>query len=45
MWNLPNILTLIRILMIPVFVVVFYLPWEGKHFTAAAIFAIAAATD
>jgi CDP-diacylglycerol--glycerol-3-phosphate 3-phosphatidyltransferase len=45
MWNLPNILTLIRILMIPVFVVVFYLPWEGKHFAAATIFAIAAATD
>ena len=45
MWNLPNILTLLRILLIPVFVFVFYLPWEWKHITAASIFGIAAATD
>ena len=45
MWNLPNILTLLRILLIPVFVFVFYLPWEWKHLTVAAIFGIAAATD
>jgi len=45
MWNLPNILTLIRILLIPVFVVVFYLPWEWKHVVAASIFGVAAATD
>ena len=45
MWNLPNILTLLRILLIPVFVVVFYLPWEWKHIAAASIFGIAAATD
>ena len=45
MWNLPNILTLLRIVLIPVFVVIFYLPWEWKHIVAASIFGIAAATD
>ena len=45
MWNLPNILTLMRIAMIPVFIVVYYLPWEWHHFASAAIFGIAALTD
>ncbi|MEW8204935.1 MAG: CDP-alcohol phosphatidyltransferase family protein, partial [Candidatus Thiodiazotropha taylori] len=26
MWNIPNILTLLRIVLIPVFVLLFYLP-------------------
>ena len=43
MWNLPNILTLMRIAMIPVFIVVYYLPLEWHHFASAAIFGIAAA--
>ncbi|WP_404363006.1 CDP-diacylglycerol--glycerol-3-phosphate 3-phosphatidyltransferase [Marinobacter sp.] len=43
--NVPNILTLSRILMIPVFVVVFYLPVEWSYLASAAIFALAAATD
>ncbi|MGO1463384.1 MAG: CDP-diacylglycerol--glycerol-3-phosphate 3-phosphatidyltransferase [Marinobacter sp.] len=43
--NLPNLLTLSRILMIPVFVVVFYLPVQWSYMASAAIFAIAAATD
>ena len=45
MWNLPNILTLLRIAMIPVFIVVYYLPWEWHHLASAAIFALAALTD
>jgi len=45
MWNLPNILTLTRIAMIPVFIVVYYLPWEWHHFASAAIFGLAALTD
>ncbi len=45
MWNLPNILTLIRIAFIPLFVVVFYLPWEGRYLVSAAIFGLAAGTD
>ena len=45
MWNLPNILTLLRIALIPVFIVVYYLPGEWHHLAAAAIFGLAAATD
>ncbi len=45
MWNLPNILTLMRIALIPVFIVVYYLPWEWHHFASAAIFGLAALTD
>ncbi|WP_328186216.1 CDP-diacylglycerol--glycerol-3-phosphate 3-phosphatidyltransferase [Marinobacter sp. OP 3.4] len=43
--NLPNVLTLSRIVMIPVFVMVFYLPVDWRYVASAAIFAIAAATD
>lgn len=43
--NLPNILTLSRIVMIPVFVAVFYLPVDWRFMVSAAIFGIAAATD
>lgn len=43
--NLPNILTLSRIVMIPVFVVIFYLPVDWRYSVSAAIFAIAAGTD
>ena len=43
--NLPNSLTLGRIVLIPVFVAVFYLPWGWAHATAAIIFAVASITD
>lgn len=43
--NLPNLLTLSRIVMIPVFVVVFYLPVEWSYMVSAAIFALAGVTD
>ena len=43
--NVPNSLTLVRIVLIPVFVVVFYLPWKWAHIATAAIFAAAALTD
>lgn len=43
--NVPNILTLSRIVMIPVFVVIFYLPVEWRYVVSAAIFALAGATD
>lgn len=45
MWNLPNILTLMRIALIPIFIGVFYLPWEWRHLASAAIFGVAAGTD
>lgn len=43
--SLPNLLTLMRIVLIPVFIVVFYLPFQGAHGLAAAIFALASFTD
>lgn len=43
--SLPNLLTLLRIVMIPVFVVVFYLPFKYAHLLAAGIFAAASFTD
>lgn len=43
--NIPNTLTLIRIALIPVFVVVFYLPFKWSNDAATAIFAFAAITD
>lgn len=43
--NIPNSLTLLRIVLIPVFVVVFYLPFKWCYMASAAIFAIAAVTD
>lgn len=43
--SLPNLLTLLRILLIPVFIIIFYLPFEWSHMTAACIFALASFTD
>lgn len=45
MYNIPNLLTLFRIALIPVFVVVFYLPVQWAHIATAAIFALAGVTD
>lgn len=45
MFNLPNQLTLLRVLFIPLLVAVFYLPWEWRYLASAAIFGIAALTD
>ncbi|ROS00277.1 CDP-diacylglycerol--glycerol-3-phosphate 3-phosphatidyltransferase [Sinobacterium caligoides] len=43
--NIPNLLTFFRIILIPVIVVIYYLPWHYADITAAAIFMAAAATD
>ena len=43
--NIPNSLTIMRILLIPVLVVVFYLPFQHHLLVAAGIFAVAAITD
>jgi CDP-diacylglycerol--glycerol-3-phosphate 3-phosphatidyltransferase/cardiolipin synthase len=45
MWNTPNLLTLLRIVLIPVFVVVFYAQGPWARPTAAVIFTLAALTD
>ncbi len=43
--NLPNLLTLSRILLIPVFVVLFSTPTANRSLAAALVFMIAAVTD
>jgi CDP-diacylglycerol--glycerol-3-phosphate 3-phosphatidyltransferase/cardiolipin synthase len=45
MWNIPNILTILRIILVPVFVLLFYLPVEWARFSCALVFSIAAVTD
>lgn len=44
-WNIPNILTLLRIILIPVLVVVFYMPGPWSYQLSALIFGLAAITD
>jgi len=43
--GLPNLLTLMRIVLIPVFIIVFYLPFQSARWLAALIFALASFTD
>ncbi len=43
--NLPNRLTISRIIMIPVFVLFFYLHFTAHYFVAWAVFALACITD
>ena len=43
--NIPNTLTILRILLIPILVIVFYAPFENHLLVAAGIFAAAAVTD
>jgi len=44
-WTIPNILTFLRIALIPVFVVVYYLPYSWSHVATTALFGLAALTD
>lgn len=43
--NIPNLLTVLRVLLIPIFILLFYLPFSWSYWAASAVFAIAAATD
>lgn len=43
--NLPNKLTLLRVVMIPLFVVFFYVEFTGHYFVALGVFALASFTD
>lgn len=44
-YTLPNILTLVRMIFIPVLVVVYYLPVPWSHYVAAGLFVLAGLTD
>lgn len=44
-WTIPNIITLFRVVLIPVFVSVYFLDWKWAHETGAFIFWLAAITD
>ncbi len=43
--NLPNKLTIFRILMIPVFIVLFFVKFEGHTLAAALVYVVACFTD
>ena len=43
--KIPNVLTLFRIALIPVFVLIFYLPFRWSHEACAIIFVLAGVTD
>lgn len=43
--NVPNVLTLARILLIPVFIILFVHPTPDQSLAAAVVFAVAAVTD
>ena len=45
MWTIPNCITLFRVILIPVFVVVYFLDWRWAHEAGAFIFWLAAITD
>lgn len=45
LFNLPNILTLARISVIPLLVIFFYLPVPWAHLSATILFALASMTD
>ncbi len=43
--NIPNLLTMLRVLLIPIFILLFYLPFSWSYFAASAVFAFASVTD
>jgi CDP-diacylglycerol---glycerol-3-phosphate 3-phosphatidyltransferase len=45
LWNAPNLLTLLRIFLIPVFIGAYYLPFRSASLLAMVVFALAALTD
>lgn len=44
-YSLPNILTISRLLVIPIIIIVFYLPIQGAHYFATGLFVFASLTD
>lgn len=44
-WTIPNIITLGRLTLVPIFILVFFLPYKWSAVFAAAIFLVAALSD
>ena len=45
MFNIPNTLSMVRIALIPVFIYVYYLPFDWSHIAATVLFSFAGITD
>lgn len=45
MLTVPNVLTAIRVVLIPIFVIVYFLDWKWAHQAGAFVFWLAAVTD
>ena len=45
LWNVPNILTFFRLILVPVFVLVFLWNFKNHHLVSAILFLVAAITD
>ncbi len=43
--TLPNVLTLSRIVILPIMVLLFYIPFRGNHLVCASLFLLAGITD
>ena len=43
--NIPNILTSLRVVLIPVFIIIYYLPFGWSYLAAAIVFTVASVTD
>ncbi len=45
MWTIPNQITVFRIILIPIFLIIFYLPLSWSNFGAAFVFWLASISD
>lgn len=45
LWNAPNLITLLRIFLIPVFIAAYYLPYRWASLLTMSLFVLAAVTD
>lgn len=43
--NIPNTLTILRISLVPIFIIVFYIPWKFNYIATSIIFILASLTD